>query len=143
MKAEESRGVSILRVKGYNMIGNSQSAILDDIDLQHLSMGIYNPYESKNICFDARKITYMHFSLGAHQCLPIGRVAYSDKDYILKHMDELGFSYKCYKNKIRYDRSENMRSRGMCGHYVNDNSILKATLEKLQTECHDIKYLLT
>lgn len=142
LNAEESSGVTIIRVKGYNIIANSNSIELNDVNLQDLSMGIYNPYESKNICFDARKITDMNFSLGAHQCLPLGIIAYSEKDYILKHMDELGFPYKCYKNKIRYERSEAMRSRGMCGHYVNDTSILKATLEKLLKDCYDIKYLL-
>jgi len=143
IKNEESRGVTILRVKGYNMIGNSKSATLDDIDIQRLSMGMFNPYECKNICFDAQKISSMNFSLGAHHCLPVGIVCYSNTDYILKHMDELGFPYKCYKNKIRFERSEQMRTKhNMLKHYVNDDSILKSTLERLLTECHDIKYLL-
>jgi glycosyltransferase involved in cell wall biosynthesis len=143
LKNEESMGTTILRVKGYNMIGNSKSENLSDIDLHKLSMGIFNPYECKNICFDARQIADIHFSLGAHHCSPVGRVQFSGKEYILKHMDELGFPYKCYKNKIRYERSEQMRTHhNMLRHYVNDDSILKATLDRLQNECSDIKELL-
>lgn len=143
LKSEEKKGTTILKVKGYNMIGNSQMENLEDVDLQKISMGIFNPYECKNICFDARQIANINFRLGAHHCSPDGPVVnYSEKEYILKHMDELGFPYKCYKNKIRYERSERMRKQfGMCQHYVNDNSILKATLDRLQQECYDISNL--
>jgi hypothetical protein len=143
LRDEEEKGVTILRVKGYNIIADSQSVILDDVNLHSLTQGIFNPYECKNICFNAKYITDMHFSLGSHSCSPVGKVVFSDKEYILKHMDELGFPYKCFKNKIRYDRSEKMRTQyGMCSHYVKDESILSTNLQRLLQECRDISHLL-
>lgn len=143
LKKEEESGTTILRVKGYNIIANSQSVKLEDLDLQNLTTGVFNPYECKNICFNAKYITDIHFSLGAHTCSPVGNIKFSEKEYILKHMDELGVGYKCYKNKLRFERSEQMRSKhGMCNHYVNDEAILKNTLDKLLRDSYDISGLL-
>lgn len=141
---EQEKGTTILKVRGYNIIANSQSEDLSDLDLQTLSMGMFNPYECKNVCFNAKYIKDIQFSLGAHSCSPIGVVKFSEKEYILKHMDELGVPYKCYKNKLRFDRSERMRTEhGMCNHYVSDETILKNTLDKLLTESSDISELLS
>lgn len=142
IESEEAKGANILRIKGYNIIGNSQTETLEDVDLHKISMGIFNPYECKSICFDARKIKAMNYTLGAHHCSPdCDAIVHSEKEYILKHMDELGFQYKCYKNKIRFERSEMMRSHNMLTHYVADNSILQTTLDRLQEECYDISNL--
>ena len=144
LKKEEEKGTTILKIKGYNMIADSQSEDLSDLDLQALSRGMFNPYECKNLCFDARKIKKMNYSLGAHHCLPEGPVKFSESEYILKHMDELGFPYKCYKNKIRFERSEMMRKQyNMLTHYVDDPSILRQTLDKLLIESYDIREFLS
>lgn len=143
IQQEEEKGTTILKVTGYNIIANSQLETLSDLDLNNLMMGTFNPYECKNICFDSRKIRDIHFSLGSHSCHPDGLVKFSEKNYILKHMDELGVPYKCYKNKLRYERSLRMRiEHGMCNHYVQDETILKSTLDKLLKESHDIRELL-
>lgn len=143
LKKEEEKGTTILRIKGYNMIADSQSEDLSDLDLQGLTRGMFNPYECKNLCFDARQIKAMNYSLGAHHCLPEGQAKFSESEYILKHMDELGFQYKCYKNKIRFERSEIMRKQhNMLTHYVENSSSLRNTLDKLLRESYDISGLL-
>lgn len=140
---EEEQGTSILKVVGYNIIANSLEQNLSDLDLQNLTMGMFNPYECKNICFDTRKIHDINFSLGAHSCSPSGLVKFSEKDYALKHMDELGVPYKCYKNTLRYERSLAMRTQyGMCNHYVQDEQILRDTLTKLLSEATDLSDVL-
>jgi glycosyltransferase involved in cell wall biosynthesis len=143
LKAEEENGTTILRVIGYNIIADSNSEKLEDLDLQNLTMGVFNPYECKNICFNAKYIRDINFSLGAHECSPVGQVKFSENEYILKHMDELGVPYKCYKNTLRFERSEKMRTQhGMCNHYVRDDNILRDTLQRLLNNSYDISHIL-
>jgi len=124
LKIEQVKGTTILSVKGYNIICDSKVENLEDIDLHKESKAIYHHPESKNICFFANSIKKMNYCDGAHQCNPIGKIKFSEKHYLLKHMDVLGLPYKIYKHNIRYERSRNMAKKGVATHYTNDiNSI--------------------
>ena len=130
---ETMMGTTILRIKGYNIIGNSKNVLLNDIDLHSLNKG--NPFhlESKSLCFRRQNIKAMNYSSGAHKCNPIGRIIYSKKEYINKHMLYLGLPFIVRKNINRYNRTHKMRQMGMGIHY--SNNIIKIKNEFL----HNLK----
>ena len=116
---ETNNNVSVLTVNGVNMIGESGTLDLTDIDLETIQKYSYCPSESKSLCFFREKVTSMNYQLGAHNCRPKGRIVFSKKIYTNKHMNFLGLEYYADKSKARHSRSEMMRRRGIATHYTN------------------------
>lgn len=112
---------SILNVKGYDMIGESKTLDLSDIDLQEITKYNDDPNESKKVCFLREKITEMNYTYGAHDCNPIGEnLKYSSITYMNKHMNLLGLKFYTNKNIERHKRAHKMREYGMDLHYLQD-----------------------
>ncbi len=120
LNIENKKGTTILSVKGFNIVCDSKFENLSDINLHTESNGIYHRPESKNICFAANSIKQMNYGNGCHDCNPVGKIIFSSKNYLLKHMDALGLPYKIFKNKNRYERSREMAQKGVATHYSND-----------------------
>jgi hypothetical protein len=78
--------------------------------------------ENKSLCFLSNLIDEINYSLGAHKANPIGRVIYSQRVYMNKHMSMLGLPFLIQKIKKRYERSEIMRSMGFATHYTDNSS---------------------
>jgi hypothetical protein len=127
---EFQAGTTILQVKGYEMMGESQYADLHDIDLQTIQKYVDKPEESKKLCFLRDKITDMHYGIGAHSCNPEGVIQYSSNIYINKHMNMLGIPFYIQKMKSRYARATEMRKRRIACHYHDD--VERATAYYLQ-----------
>lgn len=117
---EMSLGTTILNVKGYDMIGHSETVNLSDIDLQEIQKYVDNDRESKNLCFLRENIKEMKYDLGAHGCEPEGDISYSLNYYINKHMSYLGLPF--LKNKLieRHKRATEMMKYGLAIHYTQD-----------------------
>jgi len=134
---EYTRGTSILTIDGINMIGESKTIDLDDINLQDICKYKNNNWEYKQLCFLREKIVEMNYSLGCHNSNPSGQIVYSSRIYLNKHMEYLGLDY--LKNKIqkRYERSEKMRKKGIALHYTNNlNTIRKRYVDELDNCNH-------
>ena len=116
---------SILKIKGINMIGESNTVDLTDIDLQEINKYTDYDFESKNLCFFREKIEEINYHPGAHKCNPVGNINYSSKIYYNKHMMWLGLNFIIDKMLKRYERSVLMRSYGMATHYINDTTVIK------------------
>ena len=102
---------------------NSLERDLTDINLHALDMGFYWPNENKSICFKRSAIQEMNYALGAHTCHPIGNILYSERKYILKHMETLGLPFMIHKFTERYKRTEQKRKDGAWWaglHYSDD-----------------------
>lgn len=112
LQYESDRGTTIISTLGYNMTANSAERDLTDINLHTLDMGFYWPNESKSICFKRYDIQEMNYEIGAHTCHPIGNIVYSDRKYILKHMEILGVHFMIHKYTERYKRTEQKRKNG-------------------------------
>jgi hypothetical protein len=117
---ERKLGTSILKIQGYEMIGESKTLDLSDINLHEIKKYVTNDWESKHICFLREAITDMNFGPGSHKCNPKGRVTYSSKTYINKHMNSLGLNYLIDKIKNRYERTHQNRKKGWSRHYAKD-----------------------
>lgn len=122
---EYMNNVSILKIVGYDMIGESKQKDLSDIDLHNISKAIPNKFENKNICFYKPFIKNMNYTPGHHLCNPQGTVKYSNKTYILKHLNFLGLEYLINKITQRYNRSIDAQKSGMSTHYTNDINKIK------------------
>jgi glycosyltransferase involved in cell wall biosynthesis len=120
LRQERDNGTTILNVKGLDMIGQSTTLDLTDINLQEINKYVENNYESKKLCFLREAINEMNYDCGAHNCSPIGNIKYSSKTYINKHMCYLGLNFIIDKMVKRYKRSKKMRQHGMAVHYIND-----------------------
>jgi hypothetical protein len=122
---EYQKGTTILKVRGVDMIGESNTIDLSDINLQEINKYVDNYFESKKICFLRDSITDINYSIGAHNCNPQGIIKYSVQTYINKHMAYLGLNFIINKIIKRYERSHLMRSKGVAVHYTNDINKIK------------------
>jgi hypothetical protein len=131
---EIRQGTTILTVQGYNMVGESNSINLDDIDLNNIKKYVVHNPESKNLCFLRPHICNMNYSVGSHVCNPLGIVKYSNKIYINKHMAFLGLPYIINKITERYKRSKEMQKQNYSIHYTDDVNKITAKYNKMLNE---------
>ena len=124
---EQNQGTTILSVKGIEMIGESKTTDLSDVDLFNIHKYVDNDNESKNLCFFRDRIQDMNYTIGAHHCSPAGIIKYSEKKYINKHMNFLGEPYIIQKTVNRFTRSIEQREKYkyMSVHYINDIDAIK------------------
>jgi ribosome-associated toxin RatA of RatAB toxin-antitoxin module len=127
LKFEESQGVSILTTNGIQMVGESKTLDLCDINLHEINRGLYFPLESKKLCFRPEKINEIYYGGGAHHCNPVGEIKYSSDSYINKHMSELGKLYMIKKSLNRHSRTKTMRAGGEGIHYTDNSNIVLDT----------------
>jgi hypothetical protein len=117
---EMKSGVSLLNITGYDIIGESATIDLSDINLQEIKKYVVNHLESKRLCFLREKINEMNYNVGAHSSQPTGTIKYSSNNYINKHMSYIGLPFIINKNIERYKRSHDMRKHNMCVHYSSN-----------------------
>lgn len=122
---EQKSGVSIITISGKNMIGESETIDVTDIDLQDINKYIDNSSESKHLCFLREKIKEMNYGLGSHTSNPVGYIKYSSKTYINKHMEYVGLPFLINKYIKRYERCDEMRKKYINIHYTNDIDEIK------------------
>jgi hypothetical protein len=137
---EIENGTSILEIKGIDMIGESNSLDLTDIDLQEIKKYVYHEPENKKLCFLREKIKEMNYGVGAHYCEPVGCIQYSSKIYYNKHMSNLGLNFLLDKMKKRYERTEVMRSCGLDGHYTDNAEKIKTDYYALLNRSQIFEY---
>ena len=117
---EAARGTTLLRVEGWNVVGESSTAALSDIDLHALNTGALHTNESKSICFRRPQITAMNYNTGAHRAAPEGMVRRSRSTYRLKHMNWLGAAFVLQKYAARYERGKEQQAHGLGIHYTDN-----------------------
>jgi glycosyltransferase involved in cell wall biosynthesis len=83
LKAEESKGVTIIKSEGWNMVNME-----DNYDFANIKHGCRVPQYDKGYLFNHSKINEINYSCGCHSCSPRGTVKYSNSLYKLYH-------YKC------------------------------------------------
>jgi glycosyltransferase involved in cell wall biosynthesis len=121
---EEAEGNTILRIKGVNVMGQSQHPLLEDVSpeaFHQWNLVADWDAENKNLCFLTPQISKMNYTRGAHGCKPEGeRVQYSKRIYYNKHMENLGLPFFIRKFTLRAKRNEIMQTRNINLHYTDD-----------------------
>lgn len=113
---EETKGVTVIKTQGVNMVGESTRADLSDIQLLDIKLGFFDEDFSKKVCFKYPDVS-MEYWYGAHKSWPQGRAVYSEKAYCMKHYNFLGAEYLVEKYRKRYVRNQTSRQKGLNGHY--------------------------
>jgi len=122
---EDAKGITILRTRGIQIVAESQSLLLDDIDLHTLRDGFLDNAFDKSLCFKRTEITDINYTRGAHKSNPKGKVVFQKVSYIMKHMNFLGLPWYSAKMKARYLRTDFNRNRLRCsGHYTNSDAVI-------------------
>ena len=138
LKKEKEENVSILRVKGYNIVCESKTLDLSDLDIHSENKGVYHIQENKKLCFLREKIVEINYRMGAHNCNPVGvnkQLKHSSKTYINKHMNWLGLEYVTEKYKNRYERIKNVHFFPQIGkHYTDDKLKVKEEFNNFLNE---------
>jgi hypothetical protein len=124
LNAEEKLGTTIIRTRGIGIVGESKCPKLSDIKLNELNKFDYANNMNKLVCFLRPSVNQMNYGWGAHKCNPEGIIKYSNHVYYMKHMVHLGLSFLIQKWISRYNRSNLMRSMGLCTHYITDISTI-------------------
>jgi hypothetical protein len=126
LRIEQQIETTILKTKGYEMIGESKTIDISDIDLQQIKKCWYNHFINKNVCFLREAIIDMNYGPGSHNCNPSGKIKYSSNTYKIKHMNYLGLPFVINKLTERYKRNEQMRKLGMNVHYTQNVDDIKS-----------------
>lgn len=137
LEKEDKEGSTILETFGVDVIGNSKSTYLNDISVHGLRMAIKNKSMNKRICFKAGCLKDINYDCGAHSCSPIGDVNWGGA-YLIKHMNWLGLPYKIKHNRMRYDRSHEMRKMGLAIHYQEHDEKIESKFTQLQSKAVNI-----
>lgn len=128
---EDAAGTTVLRTMGVQMVGRSESPVLDDIDLASLDTGYFCVWFHKRVCFKRTALTDINFAAGAHRCSPAGNVRWSLGLYTLRHYSFLGLPWLQAKWSARHARvSAATKALGNAAHYSAD----KAKIERAFAE---------
>jgi len=129
---EDAAGSTMLHCKGTQMVADSQSLTLDDIDLHAINTGFFDKSFDKHVCFKRSEISEINYTRGAHKSAERGRVKYSRNVYIFKHMNFLGLPWFQAKMKARYARTHYNRSLRSSGHYTSNDAAILAKFEAVK-----------
>lgn len=122
LQRETRLGVTVLRTYGWNIVAESREEDLSDLDLQLLTRGFHQKNLNKLVAFRRPDIREMNYALGAHSAHPSGRIIYSPRVYVLKHLERLGYPWLAKKLKYRYTRAGRMHDAGIARHYTEDEA---------------------
>lgn len=116
---EQNNGTTILLTEWYDVFLN------DDYTNIQTDSTIGTLCGKKDICFNKKKITEINYETGAHNCKPDGIAKYSEKKYLVKHMNHLTKDYYVKKIKARWERNKENSKKGWGTHYISDEEKIK------------------
>jgi glycosyltransferase involved in cell wall biosynthesis len=134
---EERKGTTVIRTRGYNIVGDSRRTDLVDIEPESVFDGVESPAMSKYLCFHRPSITDINYYHGAHGARPEGVVKYSCKLYLHKHLHWIGLPYRIERNRMMYARTRDLTRLGHAIHYFpNDDAVKQQYQQLIQKRIH-------
>lgn len=137
IEMEEKKGSNMLSAFGVDVVGDSNSTFLIDVNPHEISHAIRNPHLDKMVCFKAGQFRDMNYTEGAHKCFPSDDVRMGG-NYLLKHMNWIGLPYKLHRNRMRWERSARMRAQGLAIHYKENDEEIRRDFADLKKRRKDI-----
>lgn len=131
LKDSHSRGVSLFRCRGYNMIAAGFPPKDSNI-LQTVREGVRSKSFDKWCVFDPNKIEEINYEFGSHNCLPIGELQFSTDQLILLHYKFMGLSHTLARYKEMGKRLSRFNKKWKLGHHYLFSS------RKIRSEFNEI-----
>jgi len=88
----KANNISIFKPKGYNMI-TKEFPLPNENLLKRVQYGSRSISFDKCAIFDPNKIEEINYEAGAHQCLPIGKLVFSQDEILLLHYKYMELNY--------------------------------------------------
>ncbi len=122
---------TILRCKGYNMVSQilpkEETKLLDEI-----KEGVRSVSFDKCIVFNPDLIEEINYDIGAHTCMPIGIVKFSEYDFLLLHYKFLNLNYILSRYKLLAARLSYFNKKHKYSYHYTFNSYkIKREFNKL------------
>ena len=143
LQAEDAKGAVIIQTMGVQIVGNSSSPTLSDVDIHSMRFGAFDKMYSKHICFKRgpHGIKDIMYSPGAHKArVDPTDARFSSSCYVLKHMSALGRPFFEAKTLNRYWQSSNIRPLGFGNHYTNSTRRILHIYAKLSQSAMQYQY---
>ena len=122
LKEEESKGATIVRSEGWNMVNME-----DNYDFDNIKHGTRVPQYDKSYLFNHKYIQEIHFCAGCHGASPQGTVKYSDNVYKLYHYKCINPDYLVKRFAWTAKRLSEMNKRcGMGTYWLNTEENIRA-----------------
>ena len=118
LEEELRAGTSLLKVKGYTMVGESKAEDLHDLDFFAIDRGYPDAGYNKPCCYNPRLISRMNYSAGCHTARPVGDVVESSGTYDLYHYHMLGLPFLVMRYRVNHSR--NIGNGCNAQHYTSD-----------------------
>lgn len=114
IEEEESKGVTIIKFEGYNMVN-----LNDDMNIEGINAGVRSKHYDKSYCFDARKVDEINYIMGAHGSNPQGEIVYSESAYRCRHFKYINIDYMIQRHALFASRlSEENLKKDWGTHYL-------------------------
>jgi len=121
LKAEDAKGITIIKSEAYNMVNME-----DNYDLANITYGTRcDPYD-KSYLFKKSVIKEINYTAGCHTCHPVGQKKISDKAYLLYHYKCINPDYMVERYKMYAARlSEKNKKHGWGNHYNQSSQVVR------------------
>jgi len=121
LKEEDSKGVTIIKSEGYNMVNME-----DNLDLYSIKNGVRAEQYDKFLLFKKSQLQEILYTIGCHNANPIGNLVYSNKAYPLYHYKFLNPDYQITRYAMYASRlSDNNKKFGMGFHYLDTETLIR------------------
>lgn len=113
---EESKGTTIVRAEGFNMVSDDDNKIYRPTDILK---GIRATSYDKLYLFNKRYIADINYLYGCHRANPKGKIKYSSDAYQCRHYKYLNLPYMIRRHAEFAKRmSDHNRQHGLGVHYL-------------------------
>lgn len=125
LKLEESKGSTIVKAEGWNMINTDPNPSCKII-LEDIKYGDRAYQYDKNYLFNKKYISEMNYEAGCHRANPVGNIKFSERAYQLFHYKALGADYLVNRYRLFASRmSEDNKKRGWAAHYLDSEETIR------------------
>jgi hypothetical protein len=130
-KSLKEQNISLARCEGFNMITKNYPVEEDNIFIK-IQEGVQATDFDKLIVFDPNLIDEINYTLGAHECMPIGKLKFNNYELKLLHYKYLSLPDVLSRYKEMGSRLSKYNKRLKLGrHYLFSSGRIKREFESI------------
>jgi FkbM family methyltransferase len=141
LKEYQDTGITIPRIIGYQMVSPAYPANKDKQIYEQVRKGFVDPqWMNKSVIFNPGKVE-INYTMGCHQCNPVGRVITSQDVLKLLHFKYIGYNEFINRSKANSERlSDSDLNNNLAFHYKEDAKMTMQDFWKLEEKSVDVFY---